>query len=535
MTNTESCIAYCGWTSEYFAIESGIRQGCPFSPLAFVLALEILAIKIRNCNSIHGIELGGERINNITIQLVKIALYADDITLFLKDEHDLTRVINIFNSFSVFSGLFINHSKSVAMWLGSRKHCAEKFHGFDWKNKIKILGVYFSNDCCASLLKENWDHSIEFMKRIISSWEKRDLSIIGKIHVIKAFLISQVVYFMQAFILPDDILNKINQILFRFLWRKKECNKRAFEKVKRSVLCSDFGMGGLNMIDVKQMQSAFLLQWAIRLCSTGDYEKWSYVPKKLFSNLGNVKLNFFANVKSKRFKGLDLIHSRFWKTVLATWLDSNIDINYDNDKKNKVSCRCFLWNNEHVKYKGNVLFFPEWIKGGIMYVNDMYGPNGILSLDEINTRIGESPSRILEHNVVASAVRQFNSEICNQSIHDGYCENVPPFCGKTMFTCKEFRKMLFSQNRIIPCSFGFWRNKFGVELNGRVWEIPRQCTKETRLRVLQWKLVHNIYPTNIMLFKMKKRDNQNCSYCSEEIDYIEHFFFECPPVKLFWK
>ena len=30
MADAKSCIAYCGWISEYFAVEAGIRQGCPF-------------------------------------------------------------------------------------------------------------------------------------------------------------------------------------------------------------------------------------------------------------------------------------------------------------------------------------------------------------------------------------------------------------------------------------------------------------------------------------------------------------------------
>ena len=55
-SNTFSSINYGDWLSEPFNINCGIRQGCPFSPLAFVLAVEILAIKIRN-SSIKGIEL----------------------------------------------------------------------------------------------------------------------------------------------------------------------------------------------------------------------------------------------------------------------------------------------------------------------------------------------------------------------------------------------------------------------------------------------------------------------------------------------
>ena len=59
ITQAESCTTHYGWTSEPFQVERGIRQGCPFSPLIFVLAVELLAHKIRNSN-IKGIKMGIE-------------------------------------------------------------------------------------------------------------------------------------------------------------------------------------------------------------------------------------------------------------------------------------------------------------------------------------------------------------------------------------------------------------------------------------------------------------------------------------------
>ena len=32
---------------------------------------------------------------------------------------------------------------------------------------------------------------------------------------------------------------------------------------------------------------------------------------------------------------------------------------------------------------------------------------------------------------------------------------------------------------------------------------------------------------------MKVRDDQMCSYCNDVVDYIEHFFFDCPTIKKF--
>ena len=55
MKNTETCINYMGWISQSIEVNSGIRQGCPFSPMAFFLALELLATKIRADPSVKGI------------------------------------------------------------------------------------------------------------------------------------------------------------------------------------------------------------------------------------------------------------------------------------------------------------------------------------------------------------------------------------------------------------------------------------------------------------------------------------------------
>ena len=110
----------------------------------------------------------------------------------------------------------------------------------------------------------------------------------------------------------------------------------------------------------------------------------------------------------------------------------------------------------------------------------------------------------------------------------------PLFCNRKINTAKDFRKALIFMHDSVPCAKGFWSRKFGLEIHERIWSIPSLVTKETRLRVLQWKILHNIYPTNILLCKMKVRDDRMCSYCNDVVDYIQHFTFDCPTIKKFW-
>jgi retron-type reverse transcriptase len=60
-----------------FLLKSGIRHGCPLSPLLFNIVLELLARAIRQEEGIKGIQIGKET--------VKTSLFADDMILYFKD------------------------------------------------------------------------------------------------------------------------------------------------------------------------------------------------------------------------------------------------------------------------------------------------------------------------------------------------------------------------------------------------------------------------------------------------------------------
>ena len=103
---------------------------------------------------------------------------------------------------------------------------------------------------------------------------------------------------MQALVVPDSVLTQVNRLLFRFLWRKKDCNRKAFKKVKRNVVCCDLENGGLGMTDLKPMQTTFLLQWTGRLCQAPALDKWSQVPKNIFVPFADKYLFLFKSKKS---------------------------------------------------------------------------------------------------------------------------------------------------------------------------------------------------------------------------------------------
>ena len=85
---------------------SGIRQGCPVSPLLLNIVLEVLSMAIREEKEIKGIQIRKEE--------VKLSWFADGI-IYLEIPKDTTRkMLELINEFGKVAGYKINIQKSTA-------------------------------------------------------------------------------------------------------------------------------------------------------------------------------------------------------------------------------------------------------------------------------------------------------------------------------------------------------------------------------------------------------------------------------------
>ena len=111
--NTESCVLNNGWSSNFFRLERGVRQGCPLSPYLFILCVETLASAIRGCEKIKGISVNGIEI--------KISQYAGDTTLITDGSREsFPSAFEILEIFEKVSGLKLNNKKTEALWIGTK-------------------------------------------------------------------------------------------------------------------------------------------------------------------------------------------------------------------------------------------------------------------------------------------------------------------------------------------------------------------------------------------------------------------------------
>ncbi len=90
-------------TSQRFNTSRGKRQGCPISPLLFILAVEMLAISIDNNSNFDKLNVFGRQIG--------ISQLADDTVIVLRDQYQIDKVIQLICLFSKASGLYLNINK----------------------------------------------------------------------------------------------------------------------------------------------------------------------------------------------------------------------------------------------------------------------------------------------------------------------------------------------------------------------------------------------------------------------------------------
>ena len=263
--NIQSCVTNNGLTTGYFPLERVVRQGDPLSPYLFLCVVETLAIAIRQNTAIKGILIGEEE--------TKLLQYADVTTAVLSDRDSAHALFNLLDVFRKLSGLRINASKTEGMWAGFLRYLrynVSKSFCIKWSGEpIKALGVCYSYD--TKLLHENnFIERLDSVKKLVNIWFSRGLSVYGRVTVIKSLIIPKFVYILSLLPAPKEIIQELNRILFKFLWK-------GTDKVSRLSTIDEYENGGLKMIDLESMIKSLRLAWLKRIFGENDSAWKSYL------------------------------------------------------------------------------------------------------------------------------------------------------------------------------------------------------------------------------------------------------------------
>lgn len=171
-SDTSACMQLNKDRTDWFSVNSGVRQGDNLSPTLFALFINDLVGEIKDLGM--GVDLGTER--------VSMLLYADDIILLADNENDMQCMLDCLNNWCKKWRLLINHKKTKVMHFRTpRTKRSDRVFSID--NKVidyaetyKYLGI---------ILSENIDNFSVTSSTLAQAGGRALGAVINKVHNFK--------------------------------------------------------------------------------------------------------------------------------------------------------------------------------------------------------------------------------------------------------------------------------------------------------------------------------------------------------------
>lgn len=187
-----------------FEIKRGVKQGDALSCILFIMSIEPL---LRNIEANPVVE----KLVTRQLALPKVYAYADDINCAVKNnKHAVQAIFNEYSRLTNLSGLTLNADKTEVKRIKAQQEGLQAVtHKISYLNNevdltvkpcIKINGILFQQDS-QRMKDRNVAGVLEKIDSIFKHWSWRNLSLLGKVLIVKTFGISQLIYLFQSIVI----------------------------------------------------------------------------------------------------------------------------------------------------------------------------------------------------------------------------------------------------------------------------------------------------------------------------------------------
>ncbi|XP_025099891.1 uncharacterized protein LOC112567428 isoform X1 [Pomacea canaliculata] len=288
--------------------------------------------------------------------------------------------------FALFSGLNINFEKTAAIWIGINRGCLTRYMTqlkIQWNPEtFTVLGITFSLDLEA-VININYQKNFTKMHRIMMEWKARDLTPIGRNAVFKSLILSLFTHLFITLPCPGkNILKKISQSAFEFIWKKK------IHKIKKTTVIRKYSEGGLK------------LTWIRKICTSNA--GWKCLLNSIHPQILNFQQYggyFLENITETNV---------FWKDLFAILSDFCIrftPLSLTEFLHEPLFFNTFLSKNDTQKA------VEKWLNCNIMKIGDLLDNNGIYMKFEIFQQIHGKNINFLEYYSRILAIVKYKRKI----------------------------------------------------------------------------------------------------------------------------
>jgi len=510
VTTVSFSVLINGAASPFFHAERGLRQGCPLSPLLFLLVAEGLSraiIKAKNEGRFQGILVAP----NLNISHL---LFVDDVLIFCSGSRGDTRVLNeILDLFSKATGMEINAGKStLSTHLLRPEEVALLKSFFPFISSGLDAGLkYLGFSLKANLyLKRDWVWLIAKVEKRLKVWSHKWLSRAGRLVLVKSVLEAIPVYWMSLAWIPKGILESIRRICFRFLWSgKKDDQVTPWVSWKRIAIPK--GLGGWGLKNIFLFSKALAAKGGWRLLKTNSL--WSRVIKHKYLSEESVE-DWIRNPRKSHVGG-----SMIWKAVVKSFhlIESKLAWNVGNGQKLMIGRDPWMGSTQnHILPDGVV---EALRRRGIVFLSHLAVPRPVgvwhqrwrradsLGLADQEKEYVEAYIRTLIHSNIV-----LNDEEDSLVWEEGPGGNYSPKAGYIVLSSEaEQREHVW-----------WWKP---------LWKLD--CPAKTKL--FMWCVLENKAPSWDNLQKRSFQGPGWCALCKRELETVEHLFLACSFTVEVWK
>lgn len=521
-TEFESCIVSNGHISEFFPITRSVHQGSPISSFLFLICAQLLTYMIKTNEAIKGIDMGHSQ--------HKISQFADDTDMYLLfEEETINSVVETMKVLEHNVGLKVNYDKTTIYRMGSIAHSNAKLYtvsAFQWINTPpNILGVDIVKYEDNEMIYANFKEIFEKAETTLNNWKYRNISLSGKVLIVNTLIASLFVYRMSVLPnVPYQLITQFETMIDNFLGNGRKC------RIPLSLLKLPREEGGLQLVDLFKRQMSLKAQWVVTI---RDNPTWAAIAHQ---NLDPVfgELIWKCNLQAEDVN--TLFPGSFWKQVLYAWAL----VNYKVPQTDEQIAGQIIWYNSHIKVQGSVVINKLAYNNGLMYVKDLFSPQGTLyTYNELLSVYGNCMNWFQHTQIIAALPHHWKQYLlADNSIQVDSNTLIDRLSNETKIT-KIVYKNLISESDYIDKPRMRWQARLAEpvfhEEFVRAFKSLNALTISTKHRDFQFRLMHNAVITNHQLYLWKIIDSDRCTFCGDSKEHTLHLFIQCTQVSRLWK
>ena len=504
-----------------YSILKGVKQGDALSCILFIMCMEPL---IRNLNENRVIErISSQALSPVTIP--KSYGYADDVTIVAKRSNEgVQAIFSEYETFSKASGLVLNANKTEILCFNKPRLTNHEFRvtyqGSNFRLKaqdqVKINGILLVQDP-GRREEANVMKVYDSMERQLKSWSQRNLTLLGRILIIKTFAMSQAIFLLQSMSISDISIKKLMALTFKYLWNKNLNASRAPDRIKRSIMMTPVKDGGFGMVALKDVAEALDLRAYGRLIAS---EHPFFKQIKLLINTDN-----FFDVKVS-----GQVDTKLRRAIISLNMARNKILDWPIDAAISSSSLTSILLDSKISYlltetgRRSLLFFAINRRQRQPKIKEV-------TIAEFLT---------IERFVALPRLRPILRELVSRNHLAGINTEVTTITAFPMNTMMlnvgSISSKAFRESRLVADPICIY--KLGpILLPGEIisWTNRLKKLTSTRHKNILLRVMHGDVFSNERLCRFGLRDSAACGNCPEQFESIQHRLIECNKAREAWE